>query len=790
MRRSLLVVPLALALAACSDKSNPAPDAGAQAIVGAPTLLSVSPALGAKAGGTIVSVLGTNLAPGTRLFVGASEATNVVWISDRRITARTTPSAVSGKVPVTIVNPDGEEGSLADGFEYIPPPSERTAIDSCQLVSPISLSVGAASQSDPIVGAVTAIGVTDFSGQGGKIEGQLGFGPDGVAPVDGSGTVSPYWTWIPADYSDSNSGSSYDGYTASLVGPAIGSYKYAFRFNYNGGAWTYCDLDGSENGFSLDEAGPMLVHGPTVDWCATIDPKQLSSKPGEPVTFTDGGVATITAQAYKKYSTTDDGQNVTQYVAQVGYGPANVGIGSDSWQWFDAGFVAPHTGQFGNNYEFAGSFDGPSVSGTYNFGYRIMVTGGPWTYCGLDNPIGATQYVDLGELDSIGLATADYCVLEGPATMSANAGDVTGPATSRIYKNGLTTDKSGGSASQITGQIGYGPAGKGPADPSWTWTDGTFTGANGGSFGNDYDYSGSFVAPNAGSYLYAFRYAINGGPWTFCNLDGLADGGSTARLGQLTTTGTAGPKLACRLEALSTGAISSGAPVSAVASVTIPGVTDSSGQGAGLTVQAGIGTFGVTFGWGPASYLADDGGSDLYAATLTPAYTGTRAVEFRVSDDDGGTWSVCDSSQIPDGGSLIVTNFDGGQGGITDCNLQWPPTLRDAGTIVYGHVTVPGITDSAGDAGAIVAELGWGQSSEDPGASAKWTWLPADFNSTCTTCGTAYEYELGFPLLDAGTYSYAYRYHLNGTSGPYCYGDQSGALDGFSGGAMGTATAP
>src|SRR4051812_447261 len=97
--RRFIIVPLALTLLACHG-SKSAPDAGPQEIVGAPALTSVSPSIGAKAGGTVISVLGANFVEGTRLFVGTSEATNVVWISDRRVTARTTASPVSG--PVTV----------------------------------------------------------------------------------------------------------------------------------------------------------------------------------------------------------------------------------------------------------------------------------------------------------------------------------------------------------------------------------------------------------------------------------------------------------------------------------------------------------------------------------------------------------------------------------------------------------------------------------------------------------------------------------------------------------------
>ena len=788
MRRSLR--PLALLapilLLACSSSHTGSPDGGdsLEQPLGPPSVSSIAPSSGPKSGGTVVSVLGTNFGPGARLFLGAAEATHVSVISDRRLVGRSSASQVNGPVDVTVVSADGGSAVLKGGFSYIPPPDERTAVDGCQIEAPLSISVGVGSTTTSVIGAVTAIGVTDSPGQGPNIAGQLGFGP-ADQPVD-----SAYWTWITASYDDGSSGSKYDGYVAQIVAPALGDFRYAYRFQYRGGDWTYCDLDGSEDGFNMAQAGDMLVHPPTVTWCDVEAPQVIATTPGNPATLPDGGTTLEHSQVYQPNVTTAEG-NEGELAVQFGYGPNYQGPGSwPSANWIDATYNGAHKGAFSNNYEYVGQIIGPKVGGTYSFAFRYALNGGPWTYCGSANPVDSSATAGLAEMDATGLNidsnVLTWCDIDSPTSMSVTAGQFTPTVTSEAYLNGLTTQS--GNDGFLKGELGIGPSGTGPVDPSWVWSPANFSNAGGGQFGNNYVYTASTAVPaDAGSYAYAFRYSILNGPYTYCGLTNPSDGG-TADLGSLTVnpgSGGGGGGGLCAFDSLSAAAVGSGQPVTTSAKVTVAGVTDSAGQAPGFWVQAGVGPSGSSptdpgWAWKDASYTADDGGSDVYSATLRPSFTGDRLLAMRVSQDDGGTWTTCDSSAV--GGGALTVN-PGGTSTIAWCNLQWPPNA-DGGTGTYGQVYASGITDKAADAGSITAQLGYGPSNLDPSVSATWSWLAAGFN---TASGNNYEYTVALPAIDAGIsdagVGYAYRFSTDGLS--WCYGDTSGAAVGFSSSTLG-----
>jgi hypothetical protein len=81
-----------------------------------PTVSSVSPNNGPVAGGTAVTITGTNFAAGATVKFGNTAATNVVVGSGTQITA-TTPAGSAGAVTVT-VTVNGQSGSLTNGFTY------------------------------------------------------------------------------------------------------------------------------------------------------------------------------------------------------------------------------------------------------------------------------------------------------------------------------------------------------------------------------------------------------------------------------------------------------------------------------------------------------------------------------------------------------------------------------------------------------------------------------------------------------------------------------------------------
>ena len=86
-----------------------------------PSLTRVSPAAGPTAGGTRVTLTGTDLAGATGVRFGTSAATSVVVDSPTTIVATTPPHAV-GKVNVMVTTAGGTV-SLEEGFTYAPAPT-------------------------------------------------------------------------------------------------------------------------------------------------------------------------------------------------------------------------------------------------------------------------------------------------------------------------------------------------------------------------------------------------------------------------------------------------------------------------------------------------------------------------------------------------------------------------------------------------------------------------------------------------------------------------------------------
>jgi hypothetical protein len=90
-----------------------------------PTVSTVSPSGGSTAGGTAVTITGTNFASGATVTFGSAAATNVAVVSSTSITA-TTPAGGAGAVTVTVTNPGVMSGSLTNGFTYMVGPTVTT----------------------------------------------------------------------------------------------------------------------------------------------------------------------------------------------------------------------------------------------------------------------------------------------------------------------------------------------------------------------------------------------------------------------------------------------------------------------------------------------------------------------------------------------------------------------------------------------------------------------------------------------------------------------------------------
>jgi IPT/TIG domain len=89
---------------------------------GSPAVAAIAPASGPSAGGTQVTITGTNFRSGATVTFGGTPAANVVVVSETTITA-TTASRAPGTVGVAVTNADTKTAASAGGFTFIDPPT-------------------------------------------------------------------------------------------------------------------------------------------------------------------------------------------------------------------------------------------------------------------------------------------------------------------------------------------------------------------------------------------------------------------------------------------------------------------------------------------------------------------------------------------------------------------------------------------------------------------------------------------------------------------------------------------
>lgn len=86
-------------------------------VTSAPSITTVSPASGPRAGGTTITITGTDFYPGATVSVGGAACTDVTVVSATEITCKT-PAGVAGAVSVVVTNTDSGTASKASVFTY------------------------------------------------------------------------------------------------------------------------------------------------------------------------------------------------------------------------------------------------------------------------------------------------------------------------------------------------------------------------------------------------------------------------------------------------------------------------------------------------------------------------------------------------------------------------------------------------------------------------------------------------------------------------------------------------
>ena len=761
-------------LTACPGPS-PAPGVDGGEVLQAPEITSVDPTHGPQAGGTVVAVSGANFLEGARVLFGAGEAGQVVVESRRRITARTPAVAAVGPVLVSVINPDGQSALLNGGFTYEADVSR--SITDAAVLNPLALEnlTGADPVVIPVQATVTVPALTAGAGQAVGIRAQVGWSVALSSPPK-----STDFTWLEAVYSGDADGPQpndklKDRYEASLSSPGVHGaevktvYLVARVSLDEGQSWVIADHDGSGNGFSTTQVSKLRVARPMVGWCrlggqTAEAPPQVSYKVGQ------AGVV-VYSQVYLAH-VTDAAGGGAGIVGQLGYGP--IGTLPSSWTWVNGSYNVD-TGA-GSNDEYQATLPNPGVVGTYAFAYRYSLNGGPFRYCDADGSDGEGYTAAQAGTLLVTPVGIDRCILQGPSGVHSPPGVASSVAVyGRVVSLGLTD--AAGAGAGIVGDVGVGPIGTDPSSSGWTWTAATYSSDQ--ESGQADEYAHTLPAKPLGTYDVAYRFKYQSNGYVYCDLDGSANGYQPAQAAKYTVSNAT--ISACKLQYVAKGdgsalgpSVNSGDQLVAYGRVKVPGITDGAGQGAGIRGQVGVGPAGdnastsALWGWKEAPFFGDvaPDGADEYRAFFNPAYTGTRAVSFRFSLDDGASWTYCDENGTDVGGYEVgqqhALTVDA-HADLSFCNLQYPPTLSSGSTAVYGQVP-------QGAAGA--AWVGYGKKSEDPGLA--WTWLPAAFN---VVVGANDEYVATLGPIH-GSYAYAYRFIRTGSTG-YCFGDLDASSNGF-----------
>jgi hypothetical protein len=240
----------------------------------------------------------------------------------------------------------------------------------------------------------------------------------------------------------------------------------------------------------------------------------------------------------------------------------------------------------------------------------------------------------------------DYCNLQFPSTATITEGG-TVAVFAQAFEPGVT--EAAGAGTGLVSWIGYSSTNTDPSGAGWTWLPATFN----VQVGNNDEFTaalGSGLAP--GTYYYASRFQLNGGPFRYGGFPNGFWNGTTQNSGVLTVN----PSVVdfCNVQFPASGSIVAGGNFTVFAQVYELGVTEAPGQGAGIQGWIGYNTTNndpssVGWTWIPATFNVQSGNNDEYQAEIgsaLPAGTyyyasrfqlGTGA--FRYGGFNGGFWN-------------------------------------------------------------------------------------------------------------------------------------------------------
>lgn len=503
--------PFGCAENACQDEPGPGPGPGPD--VALPRVTGLEPGTG-KAG-TEVTIKGANLDKATKAFFGATEVDVKSASADSVVVVA---PQLEGSVTVGVIV-DGKRLS-AGQFTYLAPSENNAAVDWCQLtyfkptIKPGEEIVAYAQ--------VYEEGITGRNNGHDGVYAQFGYTKD----LSKAGQVEAY-TWIGAYYNsyfvDNVAAQTNDEYESEVLYLATGKYGIAYRFSLDEKNWTYCDMNGSQDGFSGDQAGIVTVseqpEPPRVEWCRIMN--------GNTSISAEAGTDTehVYAQAFVP-DCTDYQTHCAQLKAQVGYGTPALSTPSaiaDGYVWTDATINTGYDGSGGTKHdEFMAKLH-PETAGTYAVVYRMSVDdGATWTYCDTSDDVlfSVTDAMTLTVREKGSAVepptpekTIEWCRVQDPATLSVRAGQSSAAVYGRVYVPGCTgTDKA---CEGLQAEVGFGSSTA--AVDTFTFVSATYN--DKANAGNNDEFFASLTPTAAGDYAVIYRFSLDGENWTYCDYD-------------------------------------------------------------------------------------------------------------------------------------------------------------------------------------------------------------------------------------------------------------------------------
>lgn len=169
--------------------------------------------------------------------------------------------------------------------------------------------------------------------------------------------------------------------------------------------------------------------------------------------------------------------------------------------------------------------------GSWFYALRVRAASAdPWTTClGAEGAPGTLTVEPAG-----GGPVVEYCHLQYPCEITADAGTLTPEVYCWVYHEGVTVGA--GQGSGVSVQVGVGSVGTSPEGSGWTWTAATYNvdvdGLIPGDLAND-EYGTAIVAPStAGTWDFGCRVSLDAGvTWRTCDLGDGGTGSCGAGLG-------------------------------------------------------------------------------------------------------------------------------------------------------------------------------------------------------------------------------------------------------------------